>query len=249
MAGVVLKAEKLRLAYPGSSCLALDEVSFVLERGEACGLIGPNGAGKTSLLSIFTTLLKPDSGILEVLGHDVLRHPTQVLSRIGFVPQELALYERLTGYENIEFFGRMYGLGKVQLAKRLAELQELLELKAKLFRPVATYSGGMKRRLNLMIGLLHEPEILFLDEPTVGIDTQSRYQILQRLRELNEAGMTMVYTSHYLEEVQQLCSRVVIIDAGKVVTEGCPQQLVGGVGGSGSLTELFLQTTGDAVRD
>lgn len=247
MTRVVLKAERLQLAYSGGSCMALDDVSFKLREGEACGLIGPNGAGKTSLLSIFTTLLKPDRGILEILGHDALQHPSSILTRIGFVPQDLALYERLTGYENIEFFGRMYGLGRQRLKMRLEQLQELLELQAKLLRPVATYSGGMKRRLNLLIALLHEPEILFLDEPTVGIDAQSRHQILQRLHELNEAGMTLVYTSHYLEEVQQLCNRVVIIDAGKVVTEGSPQELVAGK--VGTLTELFLQTTGEAVRD
>lgn len=249
MKHVVLEAKNLKLSYPGQDGSAISDISFVLEKGEACGLIGPNGAGKTSLLSVFTTLLKPDAGCLQVLGTDALRAPRTILPRIGFVPQDLALYERLTGFENLSFFGQMQGMNRNRLAGRVEELLDFFGVGENLHKQVATYSGGMKRRLNLIIGLLHKPDILFLDEPTVGIDTQSRHHILRRLQMLNRDGMTMIYTSHYLEEVQQLCKRVAIIDGGRIIAEGHPQQLCGSGDGDLSLTEHFLKITGDGLRE
>jgi ABC-2 type transport system ATP-binding protein len=165
------------------------------------------------------------------------------------VPQDLALYDRLSGLENIRYFGRMYGLGGRLLAEKAKYYLDMFGLYENRARLVATYSGGMKRRINLIIGLLHDPELLFLDEPTVGIDAQSRHLILEKLAALNDEQMAMVYTSHYLEEVQTLCRRVVIIDGGRVIAEDTPQNLIAQADGCDSLAEIFLQKTGEQLRE
>ncbi len=246
---LLLVAGGLFYSYPGNVTPAINGVSFSLERGELCGLIGPNGAGKTTLLSILTTLLAPQRGSLFFSGIDVLRNPAGVRRKIGFVPQDLALYDRLSGLENIRYFGRMYGLGGRLLAEKAKYYLDMFGLYENRARLVATYSGGMKRRINLIIGLLHDPELLFLDEPTVGIDAQSRHLILEKLAALNDEQMAMVYTSHYLEEVQTLCRRVVIIDGGRVIAEDTPQNLIAQADGCDSLAEIFLQKTGEQLRE
>jgi len=246
---LLLIAEELLYSYPGNATPAINGVSFSLKRGELCGLIGPNGAGKTTLLSILTTLLAPQRGSLFFSGIDVLRNPAGVRRKIGFVPQDLALYDRLSGLENIRYFGRMYGLGGRLLAEKAKYYLDMFGLYENRARLVATYSGGMKRRINLIIGLLHDPELLFLDEPTVGIDAQSRHLILEKLAALNDEQMAMVYTSHYLEEVQTLCRRVVIIDGGRVIAEDTPQNLIAQADGCDSLAEIFLQKTGEQLRE
>jgi len=245
----LLLASDLRLTYPGAETPAVDTISLALAPGELCGLIGPNGAGKTSLLSLLATLRSPDRGTLRLAGIDALANPAEARRHIGYVPQDLALYERLTIDENLLFFGKMYGLDGPTLEARAEMWLELFGLADKRRRLVRACSGGMKRRLNLIVGLLHQPRLLFLDEPTVGIDTQSRHLILEKLAELNQGGMAMIYSSHYLEEVQSLCRRVVIIDRGRIVAEDSPEGLLAQAEGYRSLSELFLQTTHSTPRE
>ncbi len=245
----LLIGKDLFLTYAGGDVPAINGVSFTLSRGELCGLIGPNGAGKTTLLSVFTTLLRPDRGTLHIAGIDAIDNPAGVRGKIGFVPQDLALYDRLTGLENIRYFGRMYGLWGKLLREKAKYYLEMFGLYDKRDRQVAAYSGGMKRRINLIVGIIHDPELLFLDEPTVGIDAQSRHMILEKLAALNHEQMAMIYTSHYLEEVQSLCRRVVIIDEGRIIAEDSPKNLIAQTEGCGSLAELFLKKTGEHLRE
>ncbi len=245
----ILVGKNLFFTYTASEVPAIDDVCLSLAHDELCGLIGPNGAGKTTLLSLCTTLLHPQRGSLHIAGMNALSNPKAVRGKIGFVPQDLALYDRLSGLENINYFGRMYGLGRKILQEKARYYLEMFGLYDKRNRLVAAYSGGMKRRINLIIGLIHEPELLFLDEPTVGIDTQSRHMILEKLAHLNGRQMAMVYTSHYLEEVQHLCHRVIIIDGGRIIAEDTPQNLIAQADGCGSLAEIFLQKTGEQLRE
>jgi len=245
----LLIGKDLFLTYVGSDVPAINGVSLALSRGELCGLIGPNGAGKTTLLSVFTTLLRPQRGSLHIAGIDAIDNPAGVRGKIGFVPQDLALYDRLTGLENIRYFGRMYGIGGQLLREKAKYYLEMFGLYDKRDRQVAAYSGGMKRRINLIVGIIHDPELLFLDEPTVGIDAQSRHMILEKLAALNHEQMAMIYTSHYLEEVQSLCRRVVIIDEGRIIAEDSPMNLIAQTEGCGSLAELFLKKTGEHLRE
>ncbi len=245
----LLLGSDLHLTYAGSDVPALDGISLTLDRGELCGLIGPNGAGKTTLISVFTTLLCPQRGSLSIAGIDALGHPAQVRRKIGLVPQNLALYDRLSGLENINYFGRMYGLDRQPLREKAKYYLEMFGLYDQRNRQVGTYSGGMKRRINLIVGIVHDPELLFLDEPTVGIDTQSRHLIMEKLAGLNHARMAMIYTSHYLEEVQRLCRRVVIIDLGRIIADGPPEKLAAQADGCFGLAELYLKKTGEHPRE
>ena len=246
---VLLEASGLTMTYSGCPRPALRNVSFTLSNGEFCGLIGPNGAGKTTLLSILTTLLVPGQGQLRINGMDVLTTPRQVLPAIGYVPQDLALYDRLTGRENLMFFGRMCGLDGRLLRQRAVQYLEMFGLKDRADQKVAHYSGGMKRRINLIAGLLHQPRLLFLDEPTVGVDAQSRNLILHQLEALNRQGMTILYSTHYFEEVEHRCHRVFVIDAGEIIAAGAPRQLIAELDGCASLTDFFLRKTGAQLRD
>lgn len=248
-ANPILSIETLSKLYPGCEQPAVDSLSITVERGSIFGLLGPNGAGKTTTISILCTLLRPTSGTVTVLGHDVVSQANQVRRRIGLVPQEIALYPSLTARENLRYFARVLGLPKKQLEARVEESLELVGLLDCADQRIDTYSGGMKRRANLAVGVLHRPEILFLDEPTVGIDAQSRNLILERLAELNRAGMTLIYTTHYMEEVQQLCDQIAIIDAGKVIASGSPSKLVAEQSDCQNLEELFLKLTGKQLRD
>lgn len=246
---LLLNLDAISHTYPGSPKPALESIHFSMLPGELCGLIGPNGAGKTTLLSIITTLLRPSSGNLAICGIDAFKSPRKVRQLIGYVPQELALYEQLTGLENLLYFGKLYGIPGKELNERATYFLDLFGLFAKKGQRVATYSGGMKRRINLIIGLLHEPRLLLLDEPTVGIDAHSRHLIITKLTELMENRMAMIYTSHYLEEVEQLCSQIVIIDDGKIVESGSTDELLAKVRGCSTLTELYLRRTGGDPRD
>lgn len=196
--------------------VALDGVSFEVYEGEIFGLLGPNGAGKTSLLSILSSLAEATSGEVRLLGQRVQPDSYELRRAIGIVPQELALYEPLTARENLFFFGELFGLSRKELEGRVAHLLAAVGLESRADHRVATYSGGMKRRLNLAAALVHQPRLLLLDEPTVGVDPQSRNLIFEEVRRLNQEGMTVVYTSHYMEEVQALCRRIGIIDQGKL---------------------------------
>jgi ABC-2 type transport system ATP-binding protein len=235
--------------YTGSARPAINGLSLKVSRGQVFGLLGPNGAGKTTTISILCTLLQPSSGTATILGYDVSRQAARVRRKIGLVPQDIALYGSLTARENLRYFGRIYKISAKVLEERITECLELAELQDCADQRVLTYSGGMKRRANLAAGILHQPEILFLDEPTVGIDAQSRNLILERLLALNRNGMTLIYTTHYMEEAQQLCDEVAIIDGGQMIACGHPAQLVKESPGCENLEGLFLQLTGKQLRD
>jgi ABC-2 type transport system ATP-binding protein len=198
------------------SLIALDGISFAVAQGELFGLLGPNGAGKTTLLSILSGLLAADTGTVTLDGHSVSPHEIAIRRQIGIAPQEIALYSDLSADENLRFFGKLYALRHDQLERRIDEVLHAVGLSMRRHDRVGTFSGGMKRRMNLAAAVLHQPRILFLDEPTAGVDPQSRNHIFQEVRRINAAGTTVIYTSHYMEEVQALCSRVGIIDAGKL---------------------------------
>lgn len=202
-----------------------DNVSFEINEGEIFGLLGPNGAGKSTLISMITTLLTPDSGEIKINGFDLKKQQTEIKKLLGLVPQEIALYPTLTAKENLVFWGRMYRLGGKLLKDRVDEALEMAGLKERAGERIEKYSGGMKRRINIAVALLHRPKILIMDEPTVGIDPQSRNHILETVLKLNSEGMTVIYTSHYMEEVEYLCSRIAIMDHGKVIAVGTKEEL------------------------
>ncbi|MBN1780765.1 ATP-binding cassette domain-containing protein [bacterium] len=205
---------------------AVNDLSFQVEEGELFGLLGPNGAGKTTTMRMLTTLLKPDNGTARVAGHDVVRSRNEVRASIGMVFQEPALDRQLTGRENLDFHGRMYGMKKDQRKSRIAEVLGLVELSERADDLVETYSGGMQRRLEISRGLMHCPRVLFLDEPTLGLDTQTRRNIWDYLRRMNrEHNTTMILTTHYMEEADSLCERVGIMDMGKIVALDTPKNL------------------------
>jgi len=223
--------DKLRKQFdPPKGPVAVDGVSFSISEGEIFSLLGPNGAGKTTTISILSCLLKPDSGEAAVGGFSVLSKPEAVKKLIGVVPQDIALYEDLSGRENLMFWGKMYGLSGAALATRVDEVLELIGLTDRQKDRIGKYSGGMKRRVNIGAALLHKPHILYLDEPTVGIDPQSRRAILDGVKDLNAGGMTVLYTTHYMEEAQELSDRIAIMDQGKMIALGTQPELVRMVG-------------------
>ncbi len=209
---------------------AVDGVSFAIEEGEVFSLLGPNGAGKTTTISMLSCLLAPTQGDAVIGGFSVDKDPMAVKKVIGVVPQDIALYEDLSAIENLMFWGRMYGMGGAALKQRVAEVLDEVGLTDKAKQRVKTYSGGMKRRINIAVGLLHKPRLLFMDEPTVGIDPQSRRNILDSVKALNQQGMTVLYTTHYMEEAQELSHRVGIIDHGKLIALGTQHELTQMVG-------------------
>ncbi len=219
----MLEVKKLVKRY--GSKLAVSDVSFKVEKGEIYGLLGPNGAGKSSTINIITGLIKKDSGQVTIGGLDLDRELTKAKYLLGIVPQDLAIYNDLTALQNVKFFGALYGLTGGTLQKQALETLEFVGLKDKARDKVKTFSGGMKRRLNIACGLVHRPQLLILDEPTVGIDPQSRNHIMEAILQLNREGMTILYTTHYMEEAEQLCSRIAIMDAGQIVAQGNLQEL------------------------
>jgi ABC-2 type transport system ATP-binding protein len=223
----IVEVTGLSKTYPGAERPAVDGIDLTIPGGGIFGLLGPNGAGKTTFLSMLCGLLAPGGGRLRVLGHDVRHHADRVKRLFGLVPQELALYPTLTGRENLDFFGRLYGLRGRHLKERVERALAIGQLEEFADRRAATYSGGLKRRLNLVIGLIHEPRLLVLDEPTVGIDPQSRRFIHDSLRALNAQGVSIIYTTHYMEEVESLCDHVAIIDHGRIIARGTLGELLG----------------------
>lgn len=205
---------------------AVKGISFDVQKGEILGLLGPNGAGKSTTISMLSTLIKPDAGMISFNGTDIVARPKSIQQQLGYVPQEIALYPMLSGKENMYFWGRAYGLKGKELKARVAEVSEIIGIKERLKDKVKTYSGGMKRRLNIGVALLHEPELIIMDEPTVGIDPQSRNHILDTVLALNKKGMTVIYTSHYMEEVEYLCTRICIMDQGEIIAEGTKASLI-----------------------
>jgi ABC-2 type transport system ATP-binding protein len=210
---------------------AVKDVNLAIQEGEILGLLGPNGAGKTTIISMITGLLEPTSGRITVDGLDLQTDTNAVKAKLGLVPQELALYPTLSARDNLGFFGSIYGLGGKELRERVDAMLEMVELTERAGEKIETYSGGMKRRVNIAAGLLHQPEVLLLDEPTVGVDPQSRNAIFEAVEALNRAGMTVIYTTHYMEEAQRLCHRVAIIDEGQIIALDTPAALIQSLGG------------------
>jgi ABC-2 type transport system ATP-binding protein len=225
----MLRVERLCKSF--GAIRAVDAVSFEVKPGEIYGLLGPNGAGKTTSISMISGLLKPDAGDVSVAGTPFWSDPQKAKRIMGVVPQELAIYEELTGRENLEFWGRMAGLSSREARERTTELLGALSLADRAKDAVKTYSGGMKRRINLGCALLHRPQLLLLDEPTVGIDPQARLNILEFIRNLRSSGTAILYTTHYLEEAESLCNRIGIIDHGRLLAEGTLAELQDRLGG------------------
>lgn len=204
---------------------AVDNISLFIKEGEIFGFLGANGAGKSTTINMISSLLSITKGEIEVLGKNIVKHSKFVKTNIGIIPQELAIYEDMTAYENVEFFAGLYGLSGAQLKSRVLEALDFVGLSDKLRSYTKNFSGGMKRRLNIACAIAHRPKLIIMDEPTVGIDPQSRSYIMNSIRKLNEMGSTIIYTSHYMEEVEELCTRIAIIDHGKIIAEGTKAQL------------------------
>lgn len=211
--------------------VAVDQISFSTREGEVFGLLGPNGAGKTTTLNILCTLLQPDAGLVHVAGFDVNKQADQAKYAIGYVPQELSLFPSLSAWDNLAFFGRIYRMDESDLRLRIPEVLDLVGLRARASDRVKTFSGGMKRRLNIAVGLIHRPKVLLLDEPTVGVDPQSRNFIFEHVELLKAQGMTVIYTTHYMEEAERLCDRVAIMDEGKILAMDSTANLLSLLGG------------------
>ena len=224
---------------------AVQGVSFDVQAGEVFSLLGPNGAGKSTIISMLSCLLEPTQGDALVMGHSILREPQAVKAAIGVVPQEIALYPDLTARENLVFWGKMYGLRGGALRQRVDEVLEVIGLTGRQKGRVSKFSGGMKRRLNIGIALLHKPQVIIMDEPTVGIDPQSRRNILDNVKELNQQGMTVLYTTHYMEEAQELSDQIAIMDQGKIIAHGAHDELVKIVG---ELDRIDLTINAEAGR-
>ncbi len=236
----LLRCTGLRKAF--GSLQAVAEVSFDVAPGETYGLLGPNGAGKTTSISMIAGLLEPDAGSVEIAGHPMQVGSVEAKAQVGLVPQELAIYPDLTGRENLDFFARLYGLDRSARARRNDEVLDIIGLADRAGDRAGTYSGGMKRRLNIGIGMLHGPRLLILDEPTVGVDPQSRNAILESVEALATEGMSVLYTTHYMEEAERLCDRIGIIDQGQLVAEGTRRALVAKIG---EQDLVRLRVTGD----
>jgi ABC-2 type transport system ATP-binding protein len=223
-----IEVNNLHKAFSGRAAVA--GASFFVEQGEIYSLLGPNGAGKTTTISILSTLLRPDSGEARIMGASVTEKPDAVRRALGVVPQEIALYEDLSARENLAFWGRMVGLGGAALKQRVDEALAVIELSGRADGRVGQFSGGMKRRVNIAAALLHHPSVIFMDEPTVGIDPQSRRAILDWVKRLKAEGMTVLYTTHYMEEAEELSDHIGIMDHGQVIAQGTLEELVRIVG-------------------
>jgi len=226
----IVQVRDLVKRYMPEDVLAVDGVSFDIEEGEIFSLLGPNGAGKTTTISMLSCLLEPTDGDALIGGHSIVSNSMAVRQAIGVVPQEIALYDTLSARQNLAFWGRMYNMGGQELKRRVDEVLEQVDLVERADDRIEAYSGGMKRRINIGAGLLHKPRLIFMDEPTVGIDPQSRRRILDMVKELNRQGMTVLYTTHYMEEAQELSDRVGIIDHGKLIALGTQKELTRLVG-------------------
>ena len=245
----IIHIRQLAKQYKDSDFYAVHPMDLTIRNSEIFGLLGPNGAGKTTLISLICGLLKPTSGSIEIQGLNYQQNKREIQYLIGVAPQEYALYPTLTAYENLMYFGAMYGLKGRHLKKKIKESLQDLGLLKFADKKVKTFSGGMKRRLNLLAGILHDPRILFLDEPTVGVDVQSKNVIIEHLKKMNTEGTTIIYTSHHMVEAQYFCNRVSIIDSGKIIAKGTPKELIEKVENAKRLEDVYLSLTGGDLRD
>lgn len=245
----VIQISSVSKTYRGADFQSLKNVSLSIDKGKILGLLGPNGAGKTTLISILCGLIKPTSGSITINGLSFKKSGKKIRQIIGVVPQEYALYPTLTAYENLMYFGTMLGLSKKELKNKVVESLERLGLIKFARKKINTFSGGMKRRVNLIAGTLHSPKVLFLDEPTVGVDVQSKNVIIKHLKMLNKKGTTIIYTSHHLSEAENFCNRIAIIDNGEIITQGTPEELIKKTEGATRLEDVFINITGAKLRD
>lgn len=249
MSTSVVHLEHLTKQYFKSTKPAVSNITLDIPEGAVFGLLGPNGAGKSTTVMILCGLMRPDSGSVSILGLNMLEHGAMVRKQIGVAPQEIALFPNLTAYENLSYFGRMYGLNAAFIREQIKKYLQVFGLTEKARKPVYTFSGGMKKRLNLIAALLHQPKLVILDEPTAGVDVQSRNMILDFLSDLKAQGTTIIYSSHLLEEAERICSHLGIIDEGKLVISGTRSSVMEAHPDCQSLEQLFLKLTGKNIRD
>lgn len=249
MNNCIIQIESLSKQYKNAEMYSLNNVSLQINEGQIFGLLGPNGAGKTTLISMLCGLVKPTSGSFTIDGLSYANHSRKIKKIIGVVPQEYALYPTLTARENLQYFGSMYGLKGADLKDKVIEALDLLGLLKFADKPVSTFSGGMKRRVNLIAGILHKPKVLFLDEPTVGVDVHSKTAIIDYLKALNQSGTTIIYTSHHLAEAEDFCTDIAILDQGQIYAQATPSALIESVTDARNLEDVFISLTGKALRD
>ena len=246
---VAIEINDLRKTYKGALVPALDGLSLSVKKNQIVGLLGPNGAGKTTSINVLCGLVLPDKGTAAIHGKDCIKSTFFIKKILGVVPQQIALFSNLTAWENFYYIGRLYGIRDAKIKERAGYLLERLGLEKHADKRVGRYSGGMKRRANIIASLLHQPEVVILDEPTAGVDVQSRAMILDFLQEYRKQDKTILYTSHLLEEAEQLCDEVVIIDEGKFIVSGSPKTLIEETPQCSRLEDVFLHYTGHSVRD
>lgn len=235
--------------YKDAEMYSLDNFTLDIKEGQIFGLLGPNGAGKTTLISILCGLVKPTSGSFTIDSLTYAKNANNIKKIIGVVPQEYALYPTLTARENLLYFGSMYGLKGADLKEKVINSLDFLGLLKFADKRIETFSGGMKRRVNLIAGILHHPKVLFLDEPTVGVDVHSKNVIIEYLKQLNKSGTTIIYTSHHLSEAQDFCTNIAIIDRGVIYAEGTPNDLIAATKEARNLEDVFISLTGNELRD
>ncbi len=234
--------------YPGQDKPFLENFNLTIQKGKRFGLFGPNGSGKTTLMMLMTGLLSPQKGTIDLLGNDIQKNDATVKKLFGFVPQDFSFYQELSPVENLQYFGALSGLKKNEIKEKTNLLLDILGLVKEKNTPVKKFSGGMKRRVNIAIGVIHSPQILFLDEPTVGVDVQTRSAIIDYLKELNNNGTTLIYTSHQLMEAEELCDHIALVNEGKIIAHDSLASLLNQYG-TDALEDLFLNLTGKKYRD
>ncbi len=239
----IIVIKNLSKTFPGAIESSIKNLSFSIKRNEIFGLLGTNGAGKTTTISILCGILQPSSGTILLDGAPLKIDSVKIKNMLGVVPQDIALYALLSARENLTFFGKMYGLKGSDLDGKIEYWLDKFNMTKHADRSILKYSGGMKRRINLIAGILHEPKILFLDEPTVGVDVQSRNEIISQLREINKKGTTIIYTSHHMEEAEDFCTHIAIIDKGEMMAQGTPNELINSNNGMTKLENVFLHLT------
>ena len=249
MSTYAVRLNGLTKQYPHSPKQAVSNLTVEILEGAVFGLLGPNGAGKSTTVMMLCGLMRPDAGSIAIFGLDMMENGADIRKRIGVAPQEIALFPTLTAYENLFYFGRMYGMPASAIREQIKKYLHIFGLTEKKNKIVQTFSGGMKKRLNLIAALLHQPKLIILDEPTAGVDVQSRNMILDFLNELKSEGATIIYSSHVLEEAERICSHLCIIDEGKLITEGTRNTIMNAHDDCRNLEQVFLKLTGKNIRD